>query len=226
VAGSWFTTALLFALAATAPADTLTLRDGTSVTGTFVDIDAEKVRILVNNGLRSYPRSDVFKVKFDTGPALAPQSQPSQPGGGEPELIGPVYLQDEAGKLIPLERTTWTMREGRKGKQGGPKSWEINGDKSPVRFKSGRRIMFVVRLANGIDPSTHIIFALETKKGSRWIESDPQHKIVPATARVNVTKVGESTYGLTPARDLAAGEYVIYNQRGSGDRYCFGVDPE
>jgi hypothetical protein len=39
-----------------------------------------------------------------------------------------------------------------------------------------------------------------------------------------VTKVGDSTYGLTPVRDLAAGEYA-FSPSNSHNVYCFAVDP-
>ena len=68
---------LLLVLVASAFADTLTLRDGTSVSGTWVGIDSRQISFLVNEQIRTYPRSDIAKVTF--GPAPSPQS-PSSPG--------------------------------------------------------------------------------------------------------------------------------------------------
>jgi uncharacterized protein YcfJ len=135
--------------------------------------------------------------------------------GREPESIGAVYLQDQSGALTPLERN-----KGMAQRREGREYWELDGARSPVRLKSGQKMLFVVRLANGMDPSTFALLPLEAEIASRRTKSDPQNKTVPLTLPLNVTKLGESTYGLTPVRDLEAGEYTF-----SPTNYCFGVDP-
>jgi hypothetical protein len=97
------------------------------------------------------------------------------------------------------------------------------GASSPARLKSGQKMLFVIRLANGIDPTTFSLFPLETKNGSRRTESDPGNKTAPLTLMFNVTRIGESSYGLAPLQDLAAGEYA-FSPKNSDDAYCFGVD--
>jgi hypothetical protein len=81
-------------------------------------------------------------------------------------------------------------------------------------------MLFVVRLVNGMDPSTFALLPLEADIASRRTKSDPQNKTAPLALLLNVTKLGDSTYGLTPVRDLEAGEYTF-----SPTNYCFGVDP-
>jgi uncharacterized protein YcfJ len=165
-------------------------------------------------------------------PPIAPpppdeqQAPPKTPmsGSSEPEFIGAVYLQNESGALIPLERKKGTRRTGQTDGTGSGAYWEMEGSKSPIRLKSGQKMFFVVRLANGIDPASFSLFPLETKKDSRRTESDPRNKAARLTLLFNVTKVGESTYGLTPVEDLAVGEYA-FSPRDSDDAYCFGVDP-
>ena len=53
------------------PADTLTLRDGKSVTGNWVGLDAGQIDFLVNNQPEKHPRSEVSAVTF--GPAAKPE---------------------------------------------------------------------------------------------------------------------------------------------------------
>ena len=84
-------------------------------------------------------------------------------------------------------------------------------------------MLFVVRLANGIDPGVYALYPLETRTNSRRTQSDPRNNAAPLTLLLNVTKVGESTYGLTPVQDLAAGEYV-FSPTSSNNSYCFGVN--
>ena len=135
--------------------------------------------------------------------------------GREPESIGAVYLQDQSGTLTPLERN-----KGIAQRSEGREYWELDGARSPVRLKSGQKMLFVVRLANGMDPSTFALLPLAAEIASRRTKSDPQNTTAPLTLPLNVTKLGESTYGLTPLRDLEAGEYTF-----SPTNYCFGVDP-
>ena len=54
---------------ASAYADTLTLRNGTTLAGSWIGIDADSVRFQVKGETKSFPRSDVAKVTF--GPAGA-----------------------------------------------------------------------------------------------------------------------------------------------------------
>jgi uncharacterized protein YcfJ len=135
--------------------------------------------------------------------------------GPEPESIGAVYLQDQSGTLTQLERN-----KGIAQRSESREYWEIAGARSPVRLKSGQKMLFVVRLANGMDPGTFALLPLEADIASRRTKSDPKDKTAPLTLLLNVTKVGESTYRLTPVRDLEVGEYTF-----SPTNYCFGVDP-
>ena len=229
-------TALLFALFVSAQADTLTLRDGTTVTGSWVGIGANQIRFLVSDSVQAYPRSDVSGVTFGDAvpppPATPPPPSPVQPpseaapppraisNSHEPEIIGAVYFRDAAGKLIPLERTQGTSNRSRIGfPASGREYWEVDGARSPVRAKSGQKMLFVIRLANGLDPNKIPLYPLEVKKANRRTEFDPKDKTktAPLTLLVNVTKIGES-YGLTPDKDLPAGEYA-FSPINSNDAY-------
>jgi hypothetical protein len=155
-------------------------------------------------------------------PPAAEQQAPSKIpiySGAQPELIGVVYFQNESGALIPLERNWGTARTGDRGEY-----WEMDGSTSPVRLQSGQKMLFVVQLANGIDPGIYTLLPLETRSNIRRSKSDSGNSTAPPTMFLNVTKVGDSTYGLTPILDLAAGEYA-FSPNNSHNVYCFGVDP-
>ena len=140
----------------------------------------------------------------------------------EPDLIGVMYFQDLSGTLLSLEQNRAMPRRRASG-NSQQTYWEMAGASSPARLKSGQKMLFVIRLANGIDPTTFSLFPLETKNGSRRTESDPGNKTAPLTLMFNVTRIGESSYGLAPLQDLAAGEYA-FSPKNSDDAYCFGVD--
>jgi hypothetical protein len=155
-----------------------------------------------------------------------PQCQPAQKAPvtsvSEPELIGVVYFRDESGKLISLERTAGEPRTRRVGLTIVASS-EIPGVTSPVRLKNGQKPLFVVRLANGIDPATIKLLPLDSTKKGRQPRPVPGNPTRSIAILLNVTKVGESTYGLTPVKDLPPGEYCFHPQNSTGV-YCFGVD--
>jgi hypothetical protein len=199
---------LVFA-ALLARADTLVLRNGTSVSGSWAGVDSGQVSFLVKGQLQTYARSEVLSVTLgsEAGASEAPKANDPVAGAVEPELIGVVYLQDVSGKLIPLERAKAQLKR---------LHWEVENGASSVRVKAGEKTMFVVSLANGIDPSGFILATLETNKGVRRV------KFTPEALTVNVRKFGGSSYGLTPANDLAAGEYAFI-RKNQNDFYCFGV---
>jgi len=141
----------------------------------------------------------------------------------EPDLIGVMYFQDPSGTLLSLEQNRGIPRRRASG-NSQQTYWEMAGASSPVRLKNGPKMLFVIRVANGIDPTTFSLFPLQTKNDSRRTESDPRNKTAPLTLIFNVTKIGESSYGLAPVQDLAAGEYA-FSPKNSDDAYCFGVDP-
>lgn len=51
---------------ATCRADTLALRNGTKVTGNWVSIDSHEISFMVEGEVRTYARTEVWKVTFGT----------------------------------------------------------------------------------------------------------------------------------------------------------------
>jgi len=65
---------LPFFLLVSAYRDTLTLRNGTTVTGTWMGINTEEIRFHVDGETKTYPRTSVAKVSF--GPASPRKPEP------------------------------------------------------------------------------------------------------------------------------------------------------
>jgi uncharacterized membrane protein len=169
------------------------------------------------------PPSDEPVVLAQSSPPPQSPAVPSGPltSAQEPELIGVVYLRDESGGLISLERTTGVLRTRRVGLAIGYSS-EMPGATSPVRLKNGQKPIFVVRLANGIDPGKMKLYPLDSTKQIRRTKTDPKNRLW-ITVQLNITQVGASTYALAPVKDLPSGEYC-FSPDGSNDAYCFGSD--
>jgi hypothetical protein len=66
---------LLFALSMIVRADSLTLRDGTVLTGSWAGISGGKISFLSNGQVRDFPKSDVLQVNFGQE-SPAPQTKP------------------------------------------------------------------------------------------------------------------------------------------------------
>jgi hypothetical protein len=155
----------------------------------------------------------------------------------EPEYLGIFFLLDSStGNLIPLERVTpeYKIKLKAMGLGGGRSLLEFKGEKSPIRFKEGQKLEFVVLVASQLtDPQGSLqFFSLEPLKGKR--------QIIMATAKVtsttdksvmsekavpfNATKYGTSSFKITAAQSLPPGEYTL-SGTGTHDGFCFGIDP-
>jgi hypothetical protein len=240
--------ALLLLLWASAHADSLLLRNGTRVTGRWWATDAKVLSFLVNGRLQQYSQSEVVEVVFgvepsaDSVPAGAAPVSPASPastnppppsaalGLTQPVQIGAVYFQDSSDNLIPLEpaegsghRAT-AGRDGNRSRNGASgQYWDMPGARSPVRLKSDSRLLFVVEMPGGIDPSAFSLYPLETKGNTRRTmagTSGGAPKTIPLTTR----RLTGNTYALTPVGGVAPGEYS-FSPSNSNDAYCFGVDP-
>ena len=81
----------------------------------------------------------------------------------EPENIGTFYYFDSAtNSLIPLEKKIAVT-----GKEGWPKQKvvvRIDGEKALLRLKLNQKMVFVVSLANGVDPNKYQLVSFQIKK--------------------------------------------------------------
>ena len=154
----------------------------------------------------------------------------------EPEYLGNFFLVDsDTGKLIPLERITGETKIKVKamGFGGGEGSFEFKGEKSPVRFKEGQKLEFVVLVSSQqVDPQSVIqLFSLESKKGKRrlliskagFIGTSGKTVTSERAVPFNVAKYGTSSFKVTPAQHLPPGEYTLSGP-GTNDGFCFGID--
>jgi len=173
-------------------------------------------------------RKVTFRDEKVVGVNLLEES-PALPAGGEarpqiasgdvpePEIAGAIYVQDDKGKLILLEKIEWRIK-------GLAAHIEVEGEKSTIRLKAAQKIVFTVRLEKGMD--LHVsLFPLEaTQKGRRRTIPRKDNKYLTQTLKVNASKFGESSYSLTAGKELAPGEYGFLFRESGGVVYCFGVD--
>lgn len=206
-------------LAASGQADTLRLRNGSSVNGGFLGGTADDVRFLVNDNVQHYARGDVAEIVFSS--MNPPASSAAPPPGIDPgpDIVGEPVLRGASG-YIPLEREMGTMsRTGGIYGMGAP-VYRVQGPRSLVRVRQGDRIVFVVRLNSG-DARQFQLYRLESRMGYR--QTQPTMSGSPMPLPLTIRKIGDSVYELIPTRVLYPGEYAV-SPMNSNESYCFGVD--
>jgi hypothetical protein len=219
-------TTVILALLAAGQADTLRLRNGDTVTGSWLGGSADEVRFMVDDRVQKYPRAEVVSVDFTSiGPSSAiapavPVAPVAPPPVLEPNQTGVPFLRGASG-FISLERT-YAMQVRNNGMYGmGPTVYRIQGPQSPVRVRQGDKIVFVVRLNPRDDPRRFELYQLESRMGYRQTQPSMGGGPPPGIP-VTINKISDSTYEITPARQLYPGEYS-FSPMGSNENYCFGV---
>lgn len=170
-------------------------------------------------------------------PALGQRPQKVQ----EPEYLGTFYVLDPStGNLSRLERQTPENRmkyAGAMGVGGAQGYMKIEGAKSPVRFKEGQKLEFVVLVASQqIDPLDIVsFFALESNKDNRRLVKSKAKSVFGVTSdklvvgdsevAFEASKYGVSSFKVIPTQILLPGEYVLF---GSSPKvgFCFGIDAD
>ncbi|MEM7248279.1 MAG: hypothetical protein AAF533_23295 [Acidobacteriota bacterium] len=170
-------------------------------------------------------------------------------GVAEPEYVGIPYrlVTTEQGgeELVKLERQKFTYRSKSKllGWAGSKTTYDIPGRKSPVRFKAGEPLRFVVRAASqAASPTALELTVLEgaepgrkqRKAGLTGVRraATPQATASWTTVTIDLTagtiallakNHGESSFVLQPDGELPPGEYSLMDKANS-TAFCFGVD--
>lgn len=204
-------------LALAGQADTLRLRSGERIDGSFLGGSADEIRFMVGDRVERFARADVAEVVF-SGTAAPPSSRPAAPPvDAGPEIAGVPFLRGASG-YIPLEHAFGTMtRQGGMYGMGGT-VYRVQGPRSPVRVRQGDRIVFVIR---GAEPRQFQLYRLESRMGYR--QTQPAMGGLPPAWPVTIRRVSDNVYEVTPARALYPGEYAL-SPMNSNDSYCFGVD--
>ena len=212
-------TTLALVIAMSGQADTLRLRDGSTVDGSFLGGTADDVRFLLDGQVQHFARADVAEIIFSSGNGSYARPETPRIDMG-PEIVGAPFLRGSSG-YIPLEREIGMMSRGGGMYGMGATVYRVQGPRSPVRIRQGDRIVFVVRLNAGSDPRQFQLFRLESRMGYR--QTQPVMGGTPPGLPVTINRIDDSVYEITPARALYPGEYAV-SPLNSNESYCFGVD--
>jgi hypothetical protein len=216
---------LALALLVAGEADTLRLRNGTALTGTWLGGTADEVRFGVDDQVRRFPRADVVSVEFTSdGPTntVASVAPAVPPPVLEPNVSGVPFMRGASG-FISLESTYAMLVRSNSMYGMGASVYRIQGPpQSPVRVRRGDKIVFVVRLNSGGDPRRFQLYQLESRMNYRQTQPSMGGGRPPALP-VTINKISDYTYEISPARQLFPGEYS-FSPIDSNESYCFGVN--
>ncbi|SRR6266852_812532 len=159
-----------------------------------------------------------------TAPASpSAQTQQAPPRVSEPELVGAVYYVESSGNLKPLPRQP-VKAKGHPGFFAAKGVIEIPEPHASFRIKAGADMKFVIRVANGIDPSKYGFYLAETKGHRReiLIAKVGIRSTTQGSLPRDVSKYGESSYMYT-LRGLAPGEYAFV---ADFEAFSLGIDAQ
>jgi len=206
-----------FALALAVHADSLRLRSGAMVSGTYLGGTPDDVQFLAGDEVRHYRPGDVVDLTFGAGAA------PRQEGGVADfgaEFVGVPVMRGPAGDM-PLERAMAIRTRTNSIMGPGGFVYRVSGARSPVRVREGDRVTFIMRVDSEADIRRFQLYRLESRRDYR--QTPPIAGGLPPSIGVTIRRVGVLVYEMTPAYGLTAGEYGI-SPTNSNDTYCFGVD--
>ena len=155
----------------------------------------------------------------------------------EPPYVNSFYTLDATGRILPLERETATFHARTKALPGYASVKvlaQLKPGRSAVRVE-GNAAQFFVRGRAPVDPSTRYeLRALKRSKDHREFVMNRGHgtlvggaaasSLDEGTIPIRIQEYGESSYRITPAQALAAGEYALALRGVVAELYCFGVD--
>ncbi len=145
--------AITLLVAATAlRADTLTFRNGSSIEGAWVAIDANEISFMVDGAVKTYRRAEIARVTFgsapvvkDASPALPSDPPPTPPG--EKALPLAVEIEDPAApKTIKIGASVAELIAA----MGQPKSI-VDGGTKKVYVYSTVKVTIVGGRVSSID---------------------------------------------------------------------------
>jgi hypothetical protein len=155
-----------------------------------------------------------------------------------PKYDGVFYRYDRtSGALVDLEHQQAAAASKPKalGLSGYKVFFYLRGGRSPVRFKTGDPIEFVVSLPLRTDPQTIQFVVLRPGKDRRELVESESNRPSPlgvgqshnvldrSEVPFEIKQFSESSYRLIPFKPLPAGEYC-FSFSTNNVAYAFGVD--
>jgi hypothetical protein len=166
--------------------------------------------------------------------AFAATSLPSAaqtPRYAGPEYVGVVEARVQGvTRQLERQRIAVTAKMKAFGLGGVRAGYEFPQGKSPLRFRAGEPVEFVIRVTSqDIDPRSFVQFSRVTSKKYRRLLTTMTFGYGGSTSTGNFYDVpfearrhGTTLFRITPTTPLTPGEYMLTSN--STDAFLFGVD--
>jgi len=139
----------------------------------------------------------------------------------EPQYASVFYYLRASGEAVELERQIANLVP-----KGIKTLYVIPGEKSPVRFRAGVEMQFVVRVTEDFDiaSTTLQLYRFDSQNGMRqMLFKNEDLRRNKATLKLNAERYGSSSLKVVPTQKLAPGEYCL-SRSTIAQGFCFGVD--
>ncbi len=197
------------------------------------------ITVMMNKsmGSKTTPSSPLKAVSEGSViPAKNSESKIENGSVPEPDIINLVhYYNKSKNQITPLERASANMRSRAKmlGYGGVNMTYEVHGEKSPVRIPKNDALSFVVNAGGGTGDG-FILYKVEVKGSTRRavamaVSSIAGMKGSKGVIAINTKMLKQSIYELIPTSALEPGEYFFAKSANTAttsnaDVYAFGVD--
>lgn len=156
--------------------------------------------------------------------------------------LNQIYQYNKASNTVTaLERVQADQKTKMKafGYGGATVAYEVQGEKSPIRFPANDNISFIVN--SGGNAPDFILYKLESKKKTRSAATMKTKGAFNGafgsggvmqggnnSLAFNITQLKAGVYQITPSTKLESGEYFFANKSTAGtltiEVYAFGID--
>lgn len=147
-------------------------------------------------------------------------------------MMNHVYSLNKTSRaVIPLEKAVAGIRT-KQGPFGGSVMIHVEGAKSATRIAANQSQVFVVNTGSGVLPEL-LLYKLKPGKNKREVASMKVNsftgmKTGEDVITLNIIKLEDGIFQITPSSTLASGEYLFSAKpvagASSSDAYTFGID--
>ncbi len=171
-----------------------------------------------------------------TAPSASTKPEKKEPVNKKNEnqsltLLNHVYYYPSAAAPQALEKMVAGIRT-KQGAFGGSILLQAEGAKSELRLATGDNVVFAINTGGDVIPEL-VLYRLKIVKGKREVATMKAGtfsgvKTGEAVITLDISKLGNGIFKITPSKKLLAGEYFFAGKPSTGstsaDAFAFGID--
>ncbi|PVD51658.1 hypothetical protein DC498_13090 [Terrimonas sp.] len=200
----------------------------------LIDLKSKGVSADVIKAMMNKSESGTGNSAINTATIKEPVKSNSsgKTGSPSPELMNHVYVYDKSNQSAkPLEKSVAGIRT-KQGMFGGSAMLQVDGAKSAVQIAPAETISFVINTGGATLPEL-TLYKLKSVKNKREVASMKVNsfsgvKTGEDVISLNISKLSEGIFEVTPAKKLEKGEYFFTGKPAAGansmDAYTFGIE--